>query len=730
MRASDTNFIDLIRINQQLEIPIYQRKYSWDKKQCNQLFDDVENIGKTDKNHFMGPIVYRIITDPMHKLIIIDGQQRMTTLSLLLASIANFLIETPEYEEILNIPSRRIVNKYLLNVDEEGDDKYKLRLTDDDNIIYKKIIDSITPDTELILNEREKNSKVYGIFDHYSRKLKEENIEHVWKGMQKLTLVTIQLEDELPQVIFESLNSTGKTLEDTDLIRNFLLMNLNPREQRRLYNTYWRHIEKEFEEAKINNKKEKFEGFISAYLNIIYKNAVSTKIYDEFRQAATTFDSIEMLVQNVNKYWIFYEKIVFEREENQKLLKSFKSLNRLPYKTMRPFIMRLYEDYDNGDLDLDDFIEIINLTESYMFRRSICNLDSQSLKGFFSKMYTHLDKDGLLEHYKYLLYTASGKKEMPRNEDFEKHFKSEDIFNSNIKNYVLLRLNEGERDEMTHTENCTVEHIMPQNTNLSIEWQEELGLNDWKRVHEKYLHTIGNLTLTASNAKLGDKTFKEKKEMPEYGYLASQLNINDYLENIHKWDEVEIIKRANYLYEQAKNIWEFPEISSETKDKYDNMIIEPDEEESGIQQTIPENENYLYWSECNDLIRENPDKYENFRLREPPSDNRYIFRIGTNEAYLKLSIKIDGDEVKSQLYIPDNKPLFDYLYNQRDEIESELDKELIFESPENQKSSSISLIKTFDLSDGWNYKKSITWQLDTAEELRKALKRRIDEFLG
>ena len=727
MRANDEDFIKLLRNNQLFEIPIYQRKYSWDKKQCNQLFDDIEKIGKTDKTHFMGPIVFRIGSDTDH-LIIIDGQQRMTTLSLLLASIANFLIKNSEYEEILNTTVKKVVNKYLLNVEEDGDYKYKLHLTDDDNIIYRKIIDSITSNNELIINEKEKNNKVYGIFDHYSRKLKEENIENIWKGIEKLTLVKIRLEEEPPQVIFESLNSTGKTLEDTDLIRNFLLMDLKPNQQKHIYYTYWHQIEKVFDEAKLNNKKEKFEGFISAYLNIVYKNAVSTKIYDEFRQAAARFDTIEELVQDITKYWKFYEKIVFEKETNQKLLKSFKSLNLLPYKTMRPFIMRLYEDYEKGSLPLDDFIEIINLTESYMFRRSICNLDSQSLKGFFSRMYFSLDKDDYLEHYRYKLNTASGKKNMPNNEDFEKYFTSEDIFNSNIKYYVLLKLNDFGRDEITDIKNCTVEHIMPQNTNLSKEWQEELGI-DWKRVHDTYLHTIGNLTLTASNSKLGDKTFKEKKEMPLYGYNASQLNINKYLKNINKWDEDEIINRGNYLYNLAQEIWQFPEISSETKDKYDNMIIEPDEDEPEIQQSRTVNDNYLYWSECNDIIMENQDKYENFKIKEPKSTNRYIFRIGTQDAYIQLSIKIDDGEVKSQLYIQ-NKSLFKYLYDQRDEIESELNKELIWESPEKQKSSTISLKKTFDLSDGWEYKNSITWQLDTAEELRKTFLGRIERFIG
>ena len=722
MRAYDTTFMKFIYQNQVIQIPIYQRKYSWGKDQCNQLFDDIVEIGKTqNETHFMGSLVYQSYTTPMLKLIIIDGQQRITALSLLMAALARFLIQNPQYENTIGINANRIVNNYLLNIGETGDDRYELCLTNDDNIVYKKIIDNIISDTELKLNDNEENNRVYGTFEHYSTRINEDNFELIWEGINKLTFVTINLDGESPQAIFESLNSTGKTLEDTDLIRNFLLMDLTPKDQKYIYNTYWRHIEVVFE----NDESEKFEDFIKSYLNIKYNNSISTKIYEEFKGVKKSFKTTESLVIDVNKYWNYYLKIVFDKEEDKKLKKCFNSLKELPYTIIRPFIMRLYEDYEDEKLGIDEFVEIIDFTESYLFRRSICNLDSQSLKGFYSKMYTNLDDENYLESYKYILNATTGKRSMPDDDDFEKYFKSEDVYHSNIKKYVLLKLTDFERDEITDINKCTIEHIMPQNTNLSKEWQEALG-PDWKIIHEKYIDTIGNLTLTASNSKLGDKTFKEKKEMEGVGYDFSNINLNKYFKNIDKWDEEEIIKRSDFLFEQAKKIWKYPEISSQTKQKFDDKTTATTTPQ-GIPQQKLENDNYKYWRDCRDIIKSNKNKYKHFNPKEPNFSNRYILSIGTQLAYIQLNISFNADEVKSQLYITDND-LFNYLYSQREDIESELNIDLVWESLEQQNSSKISVTETFNLKDDWKWKRSITWQLDAAEELRNTFLKRIKQF--
>lgn len=723
MRAFDTTFMNFIGQNQQLKIPIYQRKYSWEKKQCDQMLKDIEEIGKTEnKTHFMGSIVYQSSGNLMPVHTIIDGQQRITTLSLLLAAFVDFLNLDNRYEEEIEITSKKIVNKYLLNIDEEGENFYELQLTEDDNNIYIKIIRNLLVDEKHQFSEEDKKSRLYKTYEFFSNRINEENYKYIWKGILQLTLVCIILENEFPQSIFESLNSTGKGLESTDLIRNFLLMNLTSTQQNTIYNPYWHDIESLFEDS-----KESFDVFIKYYLNVKYNNAVGGNIYEAFKAFRKNYDdlenfeAIEKIVNDVNTYKNYYRFIVFDKEDNPKLRKSFKSLNQLPYTIVRPFMMQLYHDYKNHHLDLEEFIEIINYTESYMFRRSICNLDSQSLKGFFAKMYINLDHDDYLESYKYILKTKTGKSKMPTDEDFEKYFKTEDVYHSNINKYVLLKLTNFNSTETTNIDECNIEHIMPQNTNLSKEWQEELGIDDWETVHETYLHTIGNLTLTGSNSKLGDKTFIEKRTM-DNGYDDSTINLNQYFQDndITHWNKEEIIKRSDALFEEALKIWQYPEISDETKEKYDNYTIETKLDDFDIKPKEEENDNFRYWTECRDIINGNPTEYPDFNPRTPKSHNSYIISIGTTSAQIELSINSINNESKSQLRVFDEE-LFKFLYDQKTEIETELNTELTWKGF--QKSFLISLSKTFDLKDDWTWNDSIKWQLETAKKLNTSFKK-------
>lgn len=261
---------------------------------------------------------------------------------------------------------------------------------------------------------------------------------------------------------------------------------------------------------------------------------------------------------------------------------------------------------------------------------------------------------------------------------------------------------------------------MPQNTNLSKEWQEELGHN-WEDIHKNLLHTIGNLTLTGSNAKLGDKTFIEKKTMPN-GYNDSTINLNKYFKDIEHWTGEEITKRSEYLLEQAKEIWKYPELSHETIQKYENNTKETNLDSYKPKQN--KNDNYRYWSDCKRII----DKNYDFKSTKPRSSNRYILRIGTNKANIRLIINFNNNEVKTQLYFPKDKELFAHLYNQKEEIESELNMELNWNSPNDKYYSSVSVVKTFNLEDDWNWEDAINWQLTIAEKLRNSFYDRIKQF--
>lgn len=725
------SFIEFINTTQQLKIPIYQRKYSWDKKQCDQLFKDIEEVGQTGTDtHFMGSIVYQKTEIPMRNLTIIDGQQRITTLSLLIGALAKFLIQTPENEENIEITGKNMVNLYLLNNGYHGDDKYELLLTDDDNSTYRKIIDNILDEEEFSFTEEDKKSRLYKTFEFFSLFINQDNYLHIWNGLRQLILVGIQLDNEFPQAIFESLNSKGKNLDSADLIRNFLLMNLTPEEQKHIYDTYWHEVESIFEDS-----NESFDVFIKYYLNVKYKDAVGGNIYDAFKDFTTdfknkingdeegeiTFEIIEKLVKDVYKYWNYYIKIVFGKETNPRLNKAFKTLNLLPYTIVRPLMLDLYDDYKKDKLGLEEFVEIIDFTESYMFRRSICNLDSQSLKGFFSKMYTKLNKEEYLESYKYILNTKTGKSNMPKDDIFEKCFKEEDVFHSNIKLYVFLKLIHHISGEIVHLDECTIEHIMPQSADSSEEWHEELGLDKWERVYNTYLDTIGNLTLIESiiNSKLGNKLFKEKRDI---GYDNSSIILNHYFKdnNIEHWTETEIEDRRDYLYEQAKEIWKYPIVSDETKQKYAKKTKEPTLDD--FIQRPPENNNLRYWKECKLTIDRD---YEEFHSRTPTTTNKYVLSIGTSSAQIELTINSYNNEVKCILRVYEDE-LFMYLFEQEDEIRSQFEEQLSWDSF--SRSHIIAVITTFDLEKEWDWDEYIRWQLETAKKLNDIFNSKLEEY--
>lgn len=709
---------------QQIKIPIYQRKYSWEKKQWEQLFEDVKNVGESGKKtHFIGSLVYTSYVTSIPTIVVIDGQQRITTLSLLIAALANCLIETPSYKELVSFDPKFIVDEYLFNVNRTGEMKYKLLLTDDDDTVYKKIVDNILSKEKFILTDDDKKNGIYEAYEYFNNKIDEENIESLWRGILKLQIVFLNLEEgkeDSPQEIFESLNSTAKTLLPTDLIRNFILMDLDPDEQNLIYNEYWRPIEKVFEQS-----GEKFDEFIKNYLTIKKDNWVSNDVYGEFKKFKGETD-ILTLVKDVQKYWEYFKKIVLYEEKNDKLKQSFKSINQLPYKIVRPFLMRLYEDYEQGDLSQHDFIEIINYTESYLLRRTICDRDSQSIKGFFDRMHKILRDEnfkpnGYLEYYKSILGSRIGKTSMPDDDEFEYHFTNVDLYNKkNIRKYVLLKLNNYETNDLSDFKRCTIEHIMPQNQNLSEDWRKELG-EDWEEVHTNYLHVLGNLTLTSSNSEIGDKPFMKKRTMQK-GYDKSNYNLNKYFKDndITKWDREEIIERGNYLFKIAKEIWKLPE-TLETKGKNNTP---------GETMTLDSfgKPNVRYWTMCKQQINNFSPIFNTNITPKDSSD----FYLSINSALANISLKINTKtklkEVKTQLIIKD-KELYNYLEKQKPEIKSELKLDLIWENLETNKSSTITVVTDeFDLDDDLEWNKSIKWQIDKAEMFYNAFHDRIQDF--
>ena len=714
MDAGKQNLLNFLGQNQQLSIPIYQRKYSWTDKECNQLFEDVLRVGASTKeeNHFIGSIVYMNqkahIASPINKLMIIDGQQRVTTISLLISALSDFLFKNPN-ENIMN--PYNLINYYLINDKEIGELRYKLILTDEDKVTLTKIIDNLTEEDKLPFDD-EDSVRVKENYEFFKRRINEENAELIYQGLSKLLIIFVALEHNIdnPQLIFESLNSTGLELSQADLIRNYILMGLEPEEQEKLYNDYWRKIEKLFEES----GSWLFDKFIRDYLTV-KKDKVPTfrNIYSDFKKYSKEYDKIDPLVKDVFKFSKYFSCIAFGKEENEKLKEALDSLSSMGYDVTYPFLLHLYKDYDLGLLPVDEFIDIIRYTESYLLRRLICSIPTPSLNKTFAKMYNDIDKENYLESYQVELVLKENYQRMPTNREFGMNFREKDIYNLSARNkeYIFDKFENWNSKERTPVEAYTIEHIMPQNPNLSQEWIDALGPN-WEEIQKTYLHTIGNLTLTGYNSELSDRSFQEKRDM-EGGFRQSAIRMNVYLQDLPAWDENEIKKRANYLIKEAYKIWKYPEVSQETIDKYrpKEAPQEPVTDGKTGEINLIEGE---YWERFNQYIAENSKTLKPVTARARP-----IHVLGSGNSLVELRFTFNSNnEISSRLHIKDNKELFDYLYSKKEEIEKDFGFELDWDRTDNFKSSQIRIFNyEIDFYNKEEWEKYIKWQVDMGEKL-------------
>ncbi len=561
MKADAIKLLDFIGKSQekQFVIPIYQRVYSWEKEQCKQLWDDIIKTGGNDQieGHFIGSIVFvhdGIYTTNYNELLIIDGQQRLTTITLLLIALRNYLNDEDEFLE--KFSRQKIQNRYLINSDEKGDKKFKLILSEPDRDTLLSLIDeNKRKPSELSVKIMEN----FKLFEEWIRK-NTDKLETIFKGLDKLMVVEISLErgKDNPQLIFESMNSTGKDLTQTDLIRNYILMGLEPEKQEIFYKKYWRAMEEDFKQ-----NETLFNRFVRHYLTIKTGDIPKiSKVYEAFKRYQQERGiETEVLLQDLQKYCGFFCQIVFKKEVYKDLNKALSFLVDLEMDVIYPLLLELYSDYSDGVLSKQDFIPIIYLTESYICRRAVCGLGANGLNKIFASFTKKINKDQYLESIKaHFLSLETTKGKFPKDSEFKNLFITIDFYNLKEKKYFLERLEKFDTEEPVNTKECTIEHIMPQT--LTPKWQGDLGEN-FQAIHEKYLNTIGNLTLTGYNKEYSNKSFQEKKDM-EKGFKQSPLKLNQSLKDLEVFGEKEIKKRANDLADWALKIWTYPKLDAET----------------------------------------------------------------------------------------------------------------------------------------------------------------------
>ena len=571
MKANETKVEDFLSSNKtQFVIPVYQRNYDWSTSQCKQILDDILEAGTNPKMnaHFIGSIVY--VHDDVYtaskikELTVIDGQQRLTTLTLIYLALYKLAKDLKKEGLVDEISETYLINKFA-----PEEEKLKLRPTENNDKALKYLLRSDGNE------EFQDFSKLIDNFNYFKGRITEENYQFVLEGLSKLMFVEISLDREKddPQRIFESLNSTGLELSQADLIRNYILMGLNRRNQNVIYRDYWEVIEKLAKDEASNASK--VSEFIRDYLTLENKNIPNKgKVYLEFKAKypTKTVDELKTNLAEIKTLVKHYNKLINPKNETDKNIRlQLEYINRLEINVAFPFLMKVYDDYANSIIDKKTFIKILDLIQSFVWRRFIVGLATNALNKIFMTLYDKVDTSNYLYSIQKSLVQRSGSQKFPKDTEVVDALKVKDVYNIKSKNriYLLERLENFENSERVTIDgnpDITIEHIFPQNPDPK--WKMDLGNDEYVFIKENYLNTIGNLTLSGNNGKLGNKTFLDKKNLEGAGYKDSRLWLNKHLSSLDKWDKAEIEKRFTQIAERVLKIWEYPTIN--VLDEVDN----------------------------------------------------------------------------------------------------------------------------------------------------------------
>ena len=578
MQARNIQLTSVIQGNKQFAIPVFQRDYSWTTEQCEQLWDDVLRAGKgTDGGHFMGSFVYAEgnAGAAFSQWLVIDGQQRLTTLTLLLVALRDHIKKVKwDGEE----PTQEQIDTYFLkNMLEKGDRNYKLALRRHDNRTLRALLDGIDPDK--VVNRSDLIVDAYEFFREQLNAPQSE-IPEVYRGVGRLHVVDVKLEHHLdnPQLVFESLNSTGVDLTESDLIRNYLLMGLLEVDQTRMYEEYWSEVETLFRDAGSSP-----DVFLRDYVALQRKYATqirADRIYSEFKKF-WQLESNEPLPNRLRaivkaaRYYASFLKP--DRIENKPIRDAMKLVRRLGVVHAIP-IMRLYECYERQTLSEEDFVKALNLIESFLVRRSVLQLQTRSYWSIFARMAHAIDEEQPFTSFQVALARQSYK--FPSDQEFSTALQERDLYNLRICWHILSQLENAGYAEPSPTNEYSIEHIMPQRVSNVPEWQQMLG-PEWEKVHSTWRDRLGNLTLTAYNSTYSNRPFHEKKTV-EGGFAQSAVRLNEYVRKQTQWTPTEMAERARILARRALDIW--PEHGADeelvTEDKLRELRLKSAEKNS------------------------------------------------------------------------------------------------------------------------------------------------------
>ncbi len=560
LEGQDKNFI----------IPVYQRDYAWKKENCQKLWDDIKELcDEKTKTHFLGTIVTISYTETPNTYSVIDGQQRLATISILLIALLHYIDKHEHNEEDKKNLSDRI-NEYLINKYEKTNDDKRIRLKPNKN--DKIHFDNLFEQKNLTDNQ----SNIISNYQFFIKVMAQENIapSKIFNAFKKLVIVYINLnqQNDNPQLIFEGINSTGVSLTSADLIRNYILMELDVKTQEHMYEEYWVEIEK-LTDADASGSN--LSNFIRHYLTlksqpIVKQNAV----YETFKKyTREKFDEREDVLKDLLYFAKIYHYFIGENHNDSKINERLKNFRTLDNTTAYPYFLAIFDKFQQGELSLEIVREILAVLESVIFRKMVTTGTTQGWNKVFPLLQRDIEneikKNGVnpsyLEVFKFILLNKTGSSKFPTDEEFKNALTYNDVYHTKYKFFLLEKLENSASTFRVVMDDLTIEHIMPQT--LSKQWKESLGEN-WHDIYQKYLHTLGNLSLTAQNTKLGNKPFEEKQTID---LQKSKLALSYQLDDATKWNGETIEARGGKWAEKAVEIWTYPKTNYSSLSKDDEI---------------------------------------------------------------------------------------------------------------------------------------------------------------
>ena len=578
MKANELQINSFLQApNVQFVIPVYQRNYDWTNTECKELLNDIISVEKENRGtHFIGSIVFvhegTYSTSEVKELVIIDGQQRLTTINILYVALYRFAKENDKPQDADRLYNMFLTNQYVKN----ESSKLKLKQTDTNSLAFKAIMLG----TETTFTAF---SNVIENYNYFRSIINADNFEEVLNGLNRLIFVEISLERDKddPQRIFESLNSTGLDLSQSDLIRNFILMDLPPKDQNRIFETIWSPIEENARDLVKQNSL--VSDYIRDYLTLRNKKIPNkNKVYTEFKSLYSNKkdEAYHQELENIKSLSVHYKKFVNPTTVTESnIRKELEYISRLEINVAFPFLLQVFEDAENGLITKEELIKLLKLIQSYAWRRFIVGLPTNALNKIFMTLYSEVDTEEYYDSIAKALVKKKGSAKFPTDEDLKTALKDKDLYNTQPKNrnYLFEMLENYNNREFVNTSNeqITIEHIFPKTPNE--EWNADLSSDDFFQFKEKYLNTIGNLTLSGNNGALSNRSFPAKKEMNvegnEQGYNYSRLWLNTYLKSIDGWNIMRFEERFNIIYDRFLKIWEYPDIVIEEADDSEELNI-------------------------------------------------------------------------------------------------------------------------------------------------------------